>query len=155
MTTQDPNCSTPNEATAGSTTFHWRDGIQSFFDVDGITIEFWASSWTGKEEVRIEGALVSSLRSWRYRSHHAFEHAGHHYEVLMNCLSLATGTFRITLVRDGVEVDSDVGSYNKHAVLGPDGEIVWKKAWKKMLPTFLISGLLGAAFGYALASWLL
>lgn len=138
-----------------STNFHWRTGIQSFFDIDGITIEFWASGWSGKEEVRIDDRLVSELRSLRYRSSHDFEHGGHRYRIEMHCLSLSTGTFRITLFRDEVEVDSDIGSYQNKDLLGPDGKVDWKKAWKKMLPVFLLSGLLGAAFGYSLASWLL
>jgi hypothetical protein len=143
------------DATVHSSSFHWRTGIQSFFDIDGITIEFWASGWTGKEEVRIDGVVVSSLRSFRYRTVHRFAHGDHAYRVEMKCLSLATGTFRIILFRDDVEVDSDIGSYQNKDVLGPDGKVDWRKAWKKMLPVFLLSGLLGGIFGYTVASWLL
>lgn len=150
MTTQ----SNPTNSQDGLA-IHWRKGIQSWFDIDGITIEVWASSWSGMEEVRIDGKIVSRLRSLRRGSTHRFEHDGHEYQVTVACLAFGTGTFQITLFRDGVEVDSDTGSAMGQDLLDEDGKIVWKKAWKKMAPIFLISGLLGAVCGYTVASWLL
>jgi hypothetical protein len=127
---------------------HWKNGIRSFFDIDGITIEVWGSSWSGREEVRIDGRRVSSLRSLRRSSRHEFHYGGHDYAVEFSCLAFGTGTFRITLYRDGIEVDSDIGSAMGPDLLDADGKLVWSRAWKKMLPIFLVSGLAGMLFGY-------
>lgn len=127
---------------------HWKTGIRSFFDIDGITIEVWGSSWSGREEVRIDGQRVSSLRSLRRSSRHEFHHGGHDYAVEFSCLAFGTGTFQITLYRDGIEVDSDIGSAMGPDLLDADGKVDWARAWKKMLPIFLVSGLVGMVFGY-------
>lgn len=146
---------TQDEMKRNGLNIHWKNGIRSWFDLDGITIEVWASSWSGREEIRVDGQLVSRLRSFRRSSRHEFRHGGHDYAVEFSCLAFGSGTFRITLYRDGVEVDSDTGSAMGPDLLDADGNVVWARAWKKMLPIFLISGLAGGVFGYTLASILL
>lgn len=134
---------------------HWKNGIRSWFDIDGITIEVWASSWSGMEEIRIDERIVSRKRSLRRSSSHRFAHGGHDYEIQVACVAFGSGTFQIKLFRDGIEVDSDTGSAMGPDLLDEDGRIIWKKALKKMLPIFLVSGLAGAVCGYTAASLLL
>ncbi len=153
MNTEHPNPN-PNTPEDEALAIHWKNGIQSWFDIDGITIEVWASSWSGKEEVRIEGRVISSLRSLRRKSVHRFTHDGHDYKVTVACLAFGTGTFQITLFRDGTEVDSDTGSAMGRDMFDEDNRILWGKLVRKLAPVFLVSGLAGMAFGYTVASLL-
>jgi hypothetical protein len=54
------------------------NGIEAWFDVDDITIHVWGSSWTGREVVTVcqgeRKEVISSKRSWRFKTPHAFEH---------------------------------------------------------------------------------
>lgn len=133
---------------------HWKRGIQSWFDIDGITIEVWASSWSGKEEVRVDGQVVSSLRSLRRKSIHRFRHGDHDYKVTVTCLAFGTGTFQITLFRDGVEIDSDTGSAMGRDLFDEDNRILWGKLVRKLAPVFVVSALAGMVFGYTVATLL-
>lgn len=131
----------------------WRKGINCYFDVDGITIWFWGSSWSGMEEVRVDGALASAKRVLRRSSSHTFSVKGIDYEIRLVCNSLMTSAFTITLLRNGVEVDSDEGSYYRGELTGED--LTWRTALKRVGPVFLLSGLAGMAVGYTLAKLLL
>ncbi len=147
MTTQQSN----SDDARHSVQIHWKKGIRSWFDIDGITIEVWGSAWTGREEIRVDDTLISSVRSLRRTTRHEFRHGDHDYAVEFSCLSFGTGTFRITLYRDGVEVDSDSGSVMGPDLLDDNGKVIWRRAWKKVLPVFLISGLAGMVFGFTVA----
>ncbi len=133
----------------------WRDGIQCFFDTDGITIEVWGSSWSGMEEVRVDGELVSRQRVFRRGSSHRFTAKGHDFEVRLRCLSMATGTFVIELLRDGVPIDSDQASPMGLDLTDEEGNINWPRAMRKVGPVFLLSGVAGMIFGYTVAKLLL
>lgn len=146
--------SAQNTTEANGLAVHWKNGIQSWFDLDGITIEVWASSWSGKEEVRIDGQVVSSLRSLRRKSVHRFTDDGHEYKITVACLAFGTGTFEISLFRDGVKVDSDTGSAMGRDMFDEDNRILWGKLVRKLAPVFLVSGLAGMVVGYTVASLL-
>lgn len=139
----------------GKMDIHWKRGITCFFDIDGITIEVWGSSWNGREEVRVDGELVSSKRVLRWQSSHRFQHAGVDYEVRIICESLTRGTFTILLLRNGVEVDSDQASSLGTDLTDEDGNLIWGKAVKRIGPVFLLSGVAGMVVGYTLAKLLL
>lgn len=140
---------------SGRLSIDWREGIHSFFDTDGITIEFWGSSWNGMEEVRVDGTLVSRQRVLRRTSSHRFTAQGHDFEVRLRCLSIATGTFVIELLRDGVPIDSDQASPMGLDLTDEEGNINWSRTMRKIGPVFLLSGLGGVIFGYTVAKLLL
>ncbi len=142
-------------AESGRLQINWRDGVTCFFDTDGITIEVWGSSWNGMEEVRVDGKLVSRQRVLRRASSHRFTAQGHDFEVRLRCLSMATGTFVIELLRDGVPVDSDQASPMGLDLADAEGNINWSRAIRKVGPVFLLSGLAGMIFGYTVARLLL
>lgn len=130
-------------------------GIRSYFDIDGITISVWASSWSGMEEVRVDGELVSRLRSLRRSSEHRFSHAGVDYRVEVTCVVFGSGTLRITLYRNGEAVDSDSGSAIGEDLVDGEGHIVWSRFLRKMAPIFIVSGLAGGVCGYLFARFIL
>ncbi|MBM4216840.1 MAG: hypothetical protein FJ178_03185 [Gammaproteobacteria bacterium] len=47
-----------------------KSGIETWFDVDDITIHVWGSMWTGREVITVwqgeQKRVVSSKRSWRF-----------------------------------------------------------------------------------------
>lgn len=135
---------TMNDSTARGA-ISLRGGVRSYFDVDGVTIEVWGSSWSGAEEVRVDGRVVSRKRSLRRRSSHRFEIGGHRYEVRYGCESMLSGEFLIELLRDGELVDSD---RLRMVAAGPDGRLSWRAILRKMAPFFLLGMLVGAAAGY-------
>lgn len=132
---------------------HWKKGISCYFDTDDITITVWASSWSGMESISIDGEVVSSFRGWGKSSSHQFEHAGIGYEVQISCQSLTGGVFVITLLREGVEIDSDQGSAMGVDTVDADGNIQWQSAVKKIGPVFLVSTALGMVFGYTVTKF--
>ncbi len=142
-------------AESGRLQINWRDGVTCFFDTDGITIEVWGSSWSGMEEVRVDGNLVSRKRSIRRASSHRFAAVGHDFEVRLRCLSMSTGTFVIELLRDGVPIDSDQASPMGLDLTDEDGNINWPRAIRQVGPVFLLSGVIGMIFGYTVAKLLL
>jgi hypothetical protein len=142
---------TADSQAAGRLQIGWRDGIQCFFDTDGITIDVWGSSWNGMEEVRVDGALVSRQRVLRRGSSHRFTAQDHDFEVRLRCLSMTTGTFIIELLRDGVPIDSDQASPMGIDLTDEEGNINWSRAIRKIGPVFVLSGVAGMLFGYTVA----
>ena len=130
-----------------------KSGIEAWFDVDDITIHVWGSSWTGREVVTVcEGEqtrVVSSKRSWSFKTPHAFEHAGQHYLV---ALRVGFGGAGVELYRNGVLVDSDEINTSGVLIDPMTGKLDWRHALKNLaLP--LVIGLavgisLGISFGY-------
>ena len=124
-------------------------GIEAWFDVDDITIHVWGSSWTGREVVTVcqgeDKRVVSSQRSWRLKTPHAFEHRGHHYLV---ALAVGFGGASVELYRDGVLIDSDqiktIGIRRDPAT----GKLDWKHAIKTLALPMVAGLLVGIGFGY-------
>ncbi|MEJ2516356.1 MAG: hypothetical protein P8102_14225 [Gammaproteobacteria bacterium] len=135
----------------GAMEIDWKRGVRCYFDVDGVTIDLWASYWNGREEVRVDGELVSSQRSLRMSTTHAFSWNGVDYELVV---AWRKGRFVVTLYRDGVEIDSDEASMIGTGLTDSEGQLLWGRVARKIGPVFLASGLLGAAFGYFLGSLL-
>lgn len=121
-------------------------GIECFFDIDGVTIRFWASAANGKEEVWVDERLVSSKRNFRFSSVHTFIAAGHSYEVRYITQSMFKGRMRCELYRDGLLVDSD------------DIVIDQTAAWKdpvrrrRVIAVMLLMAGFGAVLGYFVAA---
>lgn len=122
-----------------------RKGIRAFFDLDGITISFWGSTWTGREIVTVEERVVSDKRSFRIKTLHRFEHGGIHYKLVFHVASTVRGDFRIELYRNGELVDSD---RFRQSDLGVDPETGRFSAWRlarKLAPYFALGMLFGAS----------
>lgn len=125
------------------------NGIEAWFDVDDITIHVWGSSWTGREVVTVFQAehreVVSSKRSWRFKTSHAFEHDDHHYLVV---LGVGFGAAYVELYRDGVLIDSDqINSTGLH-IDSATGKLDWKNALKRLVLPMVVGLAFGAGFGY-------
>jgi len=117
------------------------NGIEAWFDVDDITIHVWGSSWTGREVVTVcqgeRKEVISSKRSWRFKTPHAFEHKGHNYLV---ALGVGFGGAGVELYRDGVLIDSDQINTTGFRIDPATGKLDWKHALKSLaLP--LVVGL--------------
>lgn len=128
-----------------------RKGIRAFFDIDGITIAFWGSAWTGREVVTVEDRVVSRKLSLRFATAHHFDHAGIRYKLVFRVLSMLAGHMRIELYREGDLVDSDEFRQTRH-LLSVDPETGRISVWRtvlKLLPYFVLGMLAGAA-----AAWL-
>ena len=126
-----------------------RKGIRAFFDIDGITIAFWGSAWTGREVVTVDDRVVSSTRSLRFVTEHRFEHAGIRYKLVFRLLSMFAGHMRIELYREGERVDSDEFR-QKYTVVDPrTGKVRIGRTIVRILPYFVL-GMIGGAG----AAWL-
>ena len=126
-----------------------RKGIRAFFDIDGITIAFWGSAWTGREVVTVDDRVVSNKRSLRFATEHHFEHAGIHYKLVFRVLSMLGGHMRIELYREGERVDSDEFR-QKYTVVDPEtGKVSVGRTIVRILPYFVL-GMIGGAG----AAWL-
>ncbi|MEE4639241.1 MAG: hypothetical protein V2J42_10940 [Wenzhouxiangella sp.] len=134
-------------------------GFERWFDVDGITIRYWASNWTGREIVSIidgdSEQVVSDKRSFRFKTPHEFNYQGRNYRLdLTMGMGKFVGFIELILYRDGERIDSDVlGS--KAPQLNPEtGRLDWAWAMKKVVFPLLAGGVVGAGFGYLLGSLL-
>ena len=129
-----------------------RNGIDAWFDVDEITIHFWASSWTGREIVTLRNGgserVVSDLRRFRMKSGHQFEYGGHRYRIDFRGVP---GKADIELFRDGQLIDSDQFDANALPLNPETGQLDWAAAVKQLAPVVLIGGVFGAAIGYTVA----
>ncbi len=126
-----------------------RKGIRAFFDIDGITIAFWGSAWTGREVVTVDDRVVSNKLSLRFATEHHFEHAGIHYKLVFRVLSMLGGHMRIELYREGELIDSDEFR-QKYAVVDPGtGRVSLWRTFLRILPYFVLGMLAGAG-----AAWL-
>ena len=129
--------------------FSLRHGIETWFDVDDITIRLWASSWTGKEIIRVQDQhgerVVSEKRNIRFVSPHEFSHGGHRYKVEIR---LKLGVAEVRLHRDGVQIDSGLHDASKVHIDPVTGRIDRWAQFKSILPALLAGLASGAAFGY-------
>lgn len=126
-----------------------RKGIRAFFDIDDITIAFWGSAWTGREVVTVEDRIVSDKRSLRFETAHHFEHAGIHYKLVFEVVSVLRGEFRIELHREGVLVDSDRFRQSDFGVDPATGRFSWWRLLRTLAPYFVAGMAVGAG-----AAWL-
>lgn len=126
-----------------------KSGIEAWFDVDGITIHVWGSSWTGREVVTVcqgeHKRVVSSKRSWSFKTPHAFEHNGQHYLVT---LRVGFGGAGVELYRNGVLVDSDEINTTGLRINPATGKLDWKHALKDLALPLLVGLAVGISFGY-------
>lgn len=134
-------------------------GFERWFDVDGINIRYWGSSWTGREIVSIidgdSEQVVSDKRSFRFKTPHEFEHQGRNYRLdLIMGVGVLFGYIEILLYRDGELVDSDIYG-SKTLQLNPEtGRLDWRWALKKVVMPMLAGVVVGAGFGYLVGSLL-
>ena len=130
-----------------------KNGIDAWFDVDDITIHFWAASWTGREIVTVRNGggeqVVSDLRRYRVKSAHHFEYGGHLYRIEFRGVP---GKADIELYRDGQLIDSDQFNANALPVNPETGKLDWAAAVKQLAPIVLIGAAFGAAIGYTVAT---
>lgn len=126
-----------------------RNGIEAWFDVDDITLHVWGSTWTGREVVTIcqgeDKRVVSSKRSWRFKTPHAFEHNGQQYLV---ALGVGVGGAGVELYRNGVLIDSDQINTTGIRIDPTTGKLDWKHAIKKLALPMVVGLLVGIGFGY-------
>jgi len=126
-----------------------RHGTQTWFDVDDITIHYWASAWTGREVVTIRNGgqpqIVSDIRNLYFNTRHEFDYRGHRY-ALQNRIGF--GKVKLELYRDGVLIDSDLFDKSGIRINPETGRLDWVYAIKQLaLP--LVAGIaVGASFGY-------
>ena len=80
-------------------TLSLKRGAELKFKQDDIEVGVWLSTWTGKEKIWINDALVSELRTIGFNPWHRFEHDGHIYEAVMTVET--GGAYMATILRDG------------------------------------------------------
>ncbi|AKS41578.1 hypothetical protein WM2015_1204 [Wenzhouxiangella marina] len=128
-------------------------GIQGWFDVDGKTISIWASSWTGREIVRVDDAagerVVSDKRSFRFTTPHEFKLGDSEYRIEVN-VNFGRAEFR--LYKDGVLIDSDCISQQPLRFDPVTGKLDWGHLLKKAVLPILAGLVAGLAFGYLIGS---
>lgn len=133
--------------------FSLRHGIETWFDVDDITIRVWGSSWTGKEIIRVQDQngerIVSEKRNMRFVSPHEFEQGGHRYKVEIR---LKLGLAEVRLYRDGVQIDSDLHDARKVHIDPVTGKVDRWAQFKSVVPALLAGVATGIAFGYLVGS---
>ncbi|MGB0514489.1 MAG: hypothetical protein ACPGJE_06590 [Wenzhouxiangellaceae bacterium] len=130
-----------------------RSGVDGWFDVDDITIRFWASAWTGREIVWIQNGsgehVVSDKRSFRFKTPHEFNHGGHRYRLEYR---IGATVVEIQLFRDGELIDSDLYDNGSLRVDPETGRLDWRSVLKKIGPALVAGALGGAAIGYLIGS---
>jgi len=130
-------------------------GVTGWFDVDGLIISVWASSWTGREIVRVEDdqgvRVVSDKRSFRFATPHEFVVGRNAYRL---DVQLHFGRAELRLFRNEALVDSDVFSPKGNQVcIDPEtGKVDWSRTLKKSLGPILLGLTAGAAFGFGVGS---
>ena len=86
----------------------FREGINTWFDVDGMTIHVWFSSWSGRAIVRVEDddgqCVVSDKRTFRTLEQHAFKVGNNNYRLKIIMTLSRLGVF---LYRNDELIDSD------------------------------------------------
>jgi hypothetical protein len=92
-------------------TFSWRHGANFVFhdDDSNLTIEYWASNWTGKETVAFNGKVVSSHRSFRLSSAHTVTYDGAFYRIEAK-YKIKKAEYIVTIHKNDVELFS--GKYS-------------------------------------------
>ena len=93
--------------------FSYRKGVNAWFDVDGIIISVWISSWSGRAIVRVEDQcgerIVSDKRTFRLSEQHEFSVGKTTYRVDIKNIFRKNGfELAILLYREETLIDSDV-----------------------------------------------
>ncbi|WP_113906643.1 hypothetical protein [Aliidiomarina celeris] len=122
-----------------------------YFEHQGRTIKLWFSSFSGKEEIYINGELVSHSRSWRFKNTHRFTYEGTNYEVevgVRNWKCLFQGIYYIELRANGLLIDQDEINYMLTLGAMEDKKGKEKFSWRKFLLSLLPFFLFGAGVGF-------
>ncbi len=127
-------------------------GIECFFDVGDATVRVWASAWTGREVVELNGQVVSDKRSLKLSTPHRFTHDGHDYEVVFQISSLLSGLFEVFLYRNGKLLDSDQGRHQSIPVNHETGQVDWRRYGLQIFLWTMAGGVVGGIFGFLVAS---
>lgn len=126
-----------------------KSGIEAWFDVDDITIHVWGSMWTGREVITVwqgeQKRVVSSKRSWCFKTPHAFEHNGQQYLV---ALSVSFGGAGVELYRNEMLIDSDQINKSGIRIDPATGKLDWKHALSRLALPAIVGALIGIGFGY-------
>ena len=129
-----------------------KKGIESWFDVDDITIHIWGSAWTGREIISIQNGgqpqVVSDKRSFRFTTPHEFDYGGQRYRVE---LQVALGKANVRLYRNGELIDSDEWQDASLVVNPETGRLDWLATAKELGMFVLAGGAIGFVFGVVLA----
>ena len=124
-------------------------GTETWFDVDGITIHFWGSNWTGREIVTVrnggEAHVVSDVRSLRFKTLHEFEHKGRRYAL---DFSIGLGKAEVQLFREDKLIDSDLVDNSGIRINPETGRLDWGHAMKKLVLPLVAGIIVGVTFGY-------
>ncbi|MEN1728296.1 MAG: hypothetical protein AAGJ52_07630 [Pseudomonadota bacterium] len=130
-------------------------GISGWFDVDGLIISFWASSWTGREIVRVEdeeGArIVSNRRSFKFTTPHEFTVGSDQYRLEAQ---INFARVELRLFRNAALVDSDQFNPSKKQIrIDPEtGKVDWTYILKKTVVPILFGLTVGVVFGFTAGS---
>lgn len=130
----------------------WRAGIDGFFDIDGITIQFRGSIWTSREQVWIDDELVSDRSSGlSLCTGHEFGHAGIRYRLEVRSRLRDGGGVELLLYRNDDLIDRDFATYDSRLLARDEhGRLDWRRRWPMLLIAF-VGGLAGGAVGAWLA----
>ncbi|MCC5860851.1 MAG: hypothetical protein JJT93_02965 [Gammaproteobacteria bacterium] len=126
-----------------------RHGTQTWFDVDNITIHYWASAWTGREIVTVRNGgqahVVSDTRGFGFKTRHEFDYQGCRY-ALHNRIGF--GKVEVELYRNGVLIDSDLFKKIDIRINAKTGRLDWAHAIRQLVLPLLGGIAVGVSFGY-------
>lgn len=115
-----------------------KQGLWFVFHDGDNRIQVWASSFSGKEKVYLNGELVSEFKSYKKQSSHSFEDKnGHTYEVKFNTAWTSKGPIQCIFVKNGLIVKTLTATFEK-------GE---------GLSTKRVLTLISASFVFGLCMW--
>ena len=103
---------------------------------DQLTLKAEGSYWTGREQVWLDGEVVSKKWNYRLSSSHCFMRNGESYKVAFKMKNLFTGKV-------------EIAAYRNDALLFSETAQVF--SGKRALLIFIIAVLLGYSSGYWLA----
>ena len=103
---------------------------------DELTLKAEGSYWTGREQVWLDGEVVSKKWNYRLSSSHCFMRNGESYKVAFKMKNLFTGKV-------------EIAAYRNDALLFSETAQVFSS--KRALLIFIIAVLLGYSSGYWLA----
>ena len=103
---------------------------------DELTLKAEGSYWTGREQVWLDGEVVSKKWNYRLSSSHCFMRNGERYKVAFKMKNLFTGKV-------------EIAAYRNDALLFSETAQVF--SGKRALLIFIIAVLLGYSSGYWLA----
>ncbi|MGB0895239.1 MAG: hypothetical protein ACPGUD_12595 [Parashewanella sp.] len=113
-----------------------KNGYQFDFDVNGHQVSVWGSGWNGKEIIKVDGSVVSEMRSITRMSVHRFELDSNHYEVELNMKSILNGELECTVIENGVHFETQVQRAMKK-------EVTKKSFFKDFFIWMLVGGVIG------------